>query len=142
MWGPMENIVGWVKMFTGKVCFSEMIYETKSRHRQLVRQGHSGAYIEDTGNQPGGGGLGTEGTDNNTDRGAHSWAHWSTVNCTYRGHRQPVRQGPTGALCVEHAECTGNQPGEGRLVIEGTDNKTDRGHPQWDTLWHCRRGWL
>ena len=51
--------------------------------------------------------LGTEGTDNQTDRGTntvhHTGAlgHWGTVN----GHRQPVRQGPLG----DQPECGGRR---------------------------------
>ena len=40
--------------------------------------------------------------------------HWWAVNCTYRGHRQPIRQGPTGKLSIVHTEGTGNQPGRGK----------------------------
>ena len=50
-----------------------------------------------------------------------------------RGHKHPDRQGThtvghTGALSTVHTECTGNQPGEGRLGTEGTDNQTDSGN--------------
>ena len=86
-----------------------------------------------------------------------SGAHWGTVNCTYRGNRQPVRQGAhSGALSPVDSEGTDKQSDRGHMVghtgawstvhTEGTDNKSDRG-----TLWHClqyihralatRRGW-
>ena len=78
----------------------------------------------------------TEGTDNHTDRGTEKGAHWGTANSTYRGYRQPVKQGPTGPLSTVHTDGTGNQPGKGRggLGTDGTNNQTDRGHTQWGTL--------
>ena len=72
------------------------------------------------------------GTDNQRNRG-HTQS--GTIKCTFRGHRQPVRQRPTAALSSVHTEGTGNQPGLGN---EGTYNQTDSGHTQWITLGHCQ----
>ena len=83
--------------------------------------------------------------------GAHSGAHWGIVNCTYRGHIQPdihgahtvghigavnctyighstVRQEPTGALSIVHAEGTDDKLVDGGGGTEDTDNQTDSGH--------------
>ena len=46
-------------------------------------------------------------------RGTNTGPHTlGTINCTNRGHRQPVRQGHTGpgALYAVHTKGTGNQP--------------------------------
>ena len=128
--------------------------------------GHTGAlstvYTEGNGNQPEEGRLGTEGTDNQTER---RYTQWGTLYrghrqpvcalCIYRGHRQPVRQGPTGALSTLHIEGTDNQPAGGeagqrghiqlgrqgahtvghigalehcQLYIQRARNQSDRGH--------------
>ena len=64
-----------------------------------------------------------EGTDNQSDRGhtvrfrghgqpisqEHRVGHTGAVNCTYRGHIQPYRQGHTKALPTVHTEGTDNQ---------------------------------
>ena len=77
-----------------------------------------------------------------TDRHTQ-WAHWGIVRCTYRRHRQPVRQGHTGALSTVHAQGIGNQGAQtvgytgavSTVHTEGTDNQTDRGHtPNWGTV--------
>ena len=46
---------------------------------------------------------------------------------TYRGHRQPDRQGARTVGNTVHTEGNGNQLGEGTLGTEGTDNHTYRG---------------
>ena len=63
---------------------------------------------------------------------------WDTVNCTYRGYKQPVREGHTRVLSTEHTDGNVNQLGRGRLGTGGTDNHTDRVHTQWGTLGHCQ----
>ena len=70
-----------------------------------------------------GGRLGTEGTDNQSDRG-HAIGHSEAVNCTYRGHRQPVRKGA-------HSETQRNS--HATVYSEGTDNQSDRGHTVGNT---------
>ena len=54
--------------------------------------------------------------------GPHKVGHTQldTVNCTYREHRQPVREWHSGALSTEHTEGSGNQLKKGRL---GTANQ-------------------
>ena len=43
----------------------------------------------------------------------------TAVNCTYRGHRQPVKQGPTRQLSTVHTEGTGNVPEWGKAGHRG-----------------------
>ena len=77
------------------------------------------------------------GTYRGPDRGTYCGANWGTVIFTYRGHKQPVRKGPTGEMSTVHTEGIGNQLGRGQgLGPESTDNQTDRGPTQWGTLTH------
>ena len=52
---------------------------------------------------------------------------WGTVNCTYKGHRQPVRQGNTGALSTGHTEGKGNHPGGGEAGNRQSDTQGPNG---------------
>ena len=63
----------------------------------------------------------------------------------YRGHRQPVRQEPSGALSTVHTEGTGNQPGRGAAGHRGR-RQPDRkgantvGHTEaWGTVYSTYR---
>ena len=112
-------------------------------HRQPDRQGthtvgHCQPYIERAmTTRWRAGRLGTEGTDNQMDRGytqCKTLGHWDTVNSTHVGHRQPALR--HCLLYIWMAMATSQ--GEGKLGKEGTDNQTDRGHTQWGTLGHCQ----
>ena len=71
----------------------------------------------------------TESTDNQSDRG-HTLGHTGAVNCTYREHRQPVRQGAhSGAhwasqLYIQRAQTTIQRANRGAV------NCTFRRHRQ------------
>ena len=87
--------------------------------------GQSTVHTEGTGNHPTGGGwaqttrqtggthsgavstVRTEGTDNQSDR-SYPLGHTGAVNCTFRGHRQPVRQGAhwDRQLYIQRAQTT------------------------------------
>ena len=54
----------------------------------------------------------SEGTDNQSVRG-----QTGAVNCTYRMHRQPVRQGLTGTLFAVYKEGTGSQSDMGHCLF-------------------------
>ena len=70
----------------------------------------------------------TEGTYNRTDMGTHSRAHCGTVNCTYRGHKQPIRWANWGIVYYTYrGHWQTSQVGR-RLGTEGTYNQSDRRH--------------
>ena len=90
---------------------------------------HTGAlsteHIEYSGNQPVVAGHcgGTEGTDNQTESTVGTPGHWAAVNCTYGGHKQPVRQrAHSGAHWCAEALST--------VHTEGISNQSDRGHTE------------
>ena len=70
--------------------------------------------------------LDTEGTDRHTDKGTQ-WGMLRHCQKYIQRRRQPVKQGPTGALSTVHTEGHWKPTGE-RLDSKGTDNQTDRGN--------------
>ena len=55
-------------------------------------------------------------------------AHWGTVYCAYRGHRQPVRQGALGHCLMYIQKALATNRGRGAGGTEDTDNQINRRH--------------